>query len=100
MTPWQRYYLSFDPRPTLAEVHVPVLALYGTEDTEVNPAANQAALEKGLKGNKWVAVRRLPGLNHWFQTPLSEQAPGAAGPVVSPLLLDAVRDWILLQAKQ
>ena len=100
VTPWQRYYLSFDPRPTLAEVRVPVLVLHGTEDAEVNPAANLAALEKGLKGNKRVVVRRLPGLNHWFQTPPGEQAPGAAGPVVSPLLLDAVRDWILVQAGQ
>ena len=100
VTPWQRYYLSFDPRPTLAEVRVPVLVLHGTEDAEVNPAANLAALEKGLKGNKRVVVRRLPGLNHWFQTPPGEQAPGAAGPVVSPLLLDAVRDWILVQVGQ
>ena len=100
VTPWQRYYLKFDPQPGLADVRCPVLALWGTDDAEVSAAANLAALEKGLKGNKRAALRRLPGLNHWFQVPRSEQPLGATAPVVSPLLLDAVRDWVRLQAGQ
>ena len=67
----------------------------------MNAAANLTALEKGLKANKRVTVRRLPGINHLFQTPASEQiaaADGTVDPVIYPVLLDTVRDWILQQA--
>ena len=99
-TPWYRYYLTFDPQPTLAEVQCPVLLLNGTDDAEVNAATNLTALEKGLKANKRVTVRRLPGVQHWFQTPAADLIPnpdGTVDPVVSAVLLDAVRDWVLQQ---
>jgi pimeloyl-ACP methyl ester carboxylesterase len=100
-TPWYRYYLKFDPQPGLADVQCPVLLLNGTGDAEVNAAANLAALEKGLRSNKRVTVRRLPGVNHWLQTPVAEQiasTDGTVDPVVYPVMLDAVRDWVLQQA--
>ena len=98
LTPWYRYYLQFDPQPTLAQVQCPVLLLNGTDDAEVNAATNLTALEKGLKANKRVTVRRLPGVKHWFQTPAAELIPnpdGTVDPVVSAAMLDAVREWIL-----
>ena len=98
-TPWYRHYLAFDPQPTLADVQCPVLLLNGTDDAEVNATTNLAALEKGLKANKRLAVRRLPGVQHWFQTPATELVPnadGTADKVVSGAMLDAVRDWVLV----
>jgi pimeloyl-ACP methyl ester carboxylesterase len=98
--PWYRYYLRFDPQAGLADVHCPVLLLNGTGDAEVNAAANLSALEKGLRANRRVTVRRLPAVNHWFQTPASEQiaaTDGSIDPVVYPVMLDAVRDWVLQQ---
>jgi pimeloyl-ACP methyl ester carboxylesterase len=97
-TPWYRYYLKFNPQAALADVQCPVLLLNGTGDAEVNAAANLTALEKGLKANKRVVVRRLPAVNHWFQTPATEllgTASAPADPVVSAVFLDAVRDWVL-----
>ena len=102
-TPWYRYYLGFDPQPTLAQVQCPVLLLNGTDDAEVNAAVNLTALEKGLKANKRLTVRRLPGVQHWFQMPAAERIPNADGrvdPVISPVLLDTVRDWVLQQPGQ
>ena len=99
-TLWYRYYLKFDPQTNLAQVKCPVLLLQGTDDPEVNAATNLPALEKGLKGNKRVTVRRLPGINHWFQLPASEQliAPGSSPDlVIAPVVLDSVRDWVLLE---
>ena len=98
--PWYRYYLKFDPKLSLGEVQCPVLLLNGTNDAEVNASDNLTALEKGLKSNKRVTVRRLPGVNHLFQTPISEQLVGAGGTsdlLVSTSMLDTVRDWILQQ---
>ena len=100
ITPWYRYYLKFDPKLSLGEVQCPVLLLNGTDDAEVNAADNLTALEKGLKSNKRVTVRRLPGVNHWFQAPTSELLVGAGGTpdlLVSTSMLDTVRDWILQQ---
>ena len=103
LTPWQRYYLKFDPQPGLAEVQCPVLLLNGTDDAEVNAATNLTALEKGLKGNKRVSSRRLPGLNHWFQTPAAERIAaedGTIDPVIAPAVLTTVRDWVLQQGNK
>ena len=97
-TPWYRYYLTFDPQATLAEVQCPVLLLNGTDDTEVNAAINLTALEKSLKANKRVSVRRLPGVPHSFQASADELPPNADGTVdavVSAAMLEAVRDWVL-----
>ena len=33
MTPWYRYFLVYDPRPTLEQVRCPVLALNGSKDS-------------------------------------------------------------------
>ena len=102
-TPWLRYYLNFDPRPGLAAVQCPVLLLHGTDDAEVTAAANLPVLEKGLKPNKRVTVRRLPGVNHWFQTPASEllaTPDGVVDAIMSPALVSAVRSWMMQGAEE
>ena len=102
-TPWSRYYVKFDPQAGLADVRCPTLLLNGTDDAEVNAATNLPALEKGLKGNKRVTVRRLPGVNHWFQTPAAEliTAPdGTVDALIAPVLLTTVCDWVLQEAGQ
>ncbi len=99
-TPWSRDYLRFDPQAALAGVQCPVLLLNGTDDPEVNAVINLSALEKGLKTNRQVVARRLPGVNHWFQKPAAELLPSADGsvdPAVSGIMLEAVSDWVLQQ---
>ena len=103
LTPWYRSYLKFNPQPGLAGVHCPVLLLNGTDDAEVNAAINLTALEKGLKGNKRVSSHRLPGLNHWFQTPAAERIAaedGTVDPMIAPVVLTMVRDWVLQQGSK
>ena len=69
-SPWFRYFLTFDPRPTLSKVKCPVLALNGAKDLQVPPKENLAEIEKAIKkgGNSRVTVKELPGLNHLFQS--------------------------------
>lgn len=100
ITPWSRYYLKFDPQTSLAAVNCTVLLVNGADDEEVNSATNLAALEKGLRANKRVTVRRLPGINHSLQAPPAElaAAPAASAPIVAPVVLNTVRDWVLQQA--
>ena len=70
LTPWMRYFLSYDPRPTLRKVHVPVLALDGTLDLQVPYKQDLAAIDTALRagGNRDYRIVELPGLNHLFQT--------------------------------
>jgi pimeloyl-ACP methyl ester carboxylesterase len=96
-TTWLKYFLTYDPRPTLARVHVPVLALNGELDLQVDAAQNLDSIRDGLRHNPNATVRRLPGLNHLFQTAktgaFSEYA--TIEETIAPAVLDLVRDWIL-----
>ena len=99
LNPWMRYFLSFDPRPALETIRVPVLALNGELDVQVdveqNLTAIAAALEKG--GNRNVTVHRLPKHNHLFQrakTGLVNEYV-TIDETISPEVLDLIRDWVL-----
>jgi pimeloyl-ACP methyl ester carboxylesterase len=99
-TPWFRYFLTYDPRPTLAKVRCPVLALIGEKDLQVPPKENLAQIESTLKtaGNPRVTVKVLPGLNHLFQT-CKTGAPAEYAQIeetIAPEALAAIGDWILL----
>ena len=98
-SPWFRYWLTYDPAATLRQVKVPVLALNGSLDLQVDPKQNLPAIEKALKdgGNKDVTVQELPGLNHLFQTATTGSPTEYANieETMSPLAMKTVSDWIV-----
>lgn len=98
VSPWFRFFLAYDPAPTLQLVKCPVLAVNGEKDLQVPPDQNLPVIAAALAagGNTDFAVRELPGLNHLFQT--SETgAPAEYGLIeetFSPAALEIVGDWI------
>lgn len=101
-TPWFRYFLAFDPRPTLGKVKCPVLAINGELDLQVPCKANLEAIEKAVKagGNTDVTVKELKGLNHLFQT-TKKGLPSEYGVIeetFSPAALDTISEWVLKKA--
>lgn len=98
-SPWFRYFLDYDPRPALRQVKVPVLALNGELDRQVLPDQNLPAVEQALQEGKNpdVTVRRMPGLNHLFQTTTTGSPTEYATnqETLSPAVLDLVTSWIL-----
>jgi pimeloyl-ACP methyl ester carboxylesterase len=62
--PWMRFFVSHDPRPTLAKVKCPVLALNGEKDAQVAAPENLKAIKAACPQ---ADCRELPGLNHLFQ---------------------------------
>jgi pimeloyl-ACP methyl ester carboxylesterase len=103
LSPWFRYFLSYDPRPALKKLRQPVLAINGEKDVQVAPKENLAAIEGALKagGNKDYLVKELPGLNHLFQTAttggVSEYAK--IEETISPSALKVMGDWILAHVR-
>lgn len=101
VSPWMRYYLSFDPAPFLKKQKCPVLAINGEKDVQVPPKENLKAIEEALKagGNSNYMIKELPALNHMFQT--SESGSTDEYPkieeTISPTALKLMGDWIRKQ---
>ncbi len=99
LTPWFRFFVKYDPRPALEQVSVPVLALNGSLDTQVDAEQNLPEIAKALAkgGNTDFTVRVLPGLNHLFQHAttgtLAEYA--AIDETFDPETLELIGEWIL-----
>ncbi|MEW6746232.1 MAG: alpha/beta fold hydrolase [Planctomycetota bacterium] len=96
--PWMRFFITYDPRPALRKVEVPVLALNGEKDLQVWYEQNLPEIEKALQegGNEDVTIRSFPGLNHLFQKcetgNVSEYAQ--LGLTIELEVLDCIADWI------
>jgi len=98
-SPWFRYFLTYDPRPTLRKVRCPVLAINGEKDLQVPAEQNLPEIEAALRegGNKDFTVRELAGLNHLFQT-ATKGTPDEYAKIeetISPTALKLIGDWIL-----
>lgn len=63
-SPAYRKLLANDPVTWLGKIKVPVFALNGTLDTQVDSKMNLPILRKALKKAK---IKEYPGLNHLFQ---------------------------------
>jgi pimeloyl-ACP methyl ester carboxylesterase len=96
---WMRYFLGYDPRPVLRETTIPVLALNGDLDVQVDAEQNLTAIAAALEeaGNDNVTIRRYPGLNHLFQHAKTGMVGeyGTIEETFAPEVLDEIRDWIL-----
>lgn len=98
LTPWFKFFLTYDPAPALEKVKCPVLAIIGEKDLQVPPKENLSAIETALKkgGNKNYTVKELPGLNHLFQT-AETGSPIEYGKIeetISPLALETITEWL------
>lgn len=103
LSPWLKFFLTYDPKPTLSKVKCPVLAINGEKDFQVPPKENLSAIEEILKagGNQSYTIKELPGLNHLFQT-AQTGLPAEYVKIeetISPVALKIVGDWILEQTE-
>jgi fermentation-respiration switch protein FrsA (DUF1100 family) len=101
-TDWYRRLMDYDPRPTLAKVRVPVLAVNGSKDLQVIPGQNLPAIKAALAADRDVTVIELPGLNHLFQT-ANTGAPGEYADIeetIAPLALRTIGDWVAAHTRR
>ncbi len=96
---WMRFFLKYDPRPALANIKCPVLAIIGSKDLQVVPDLNMPEIRKALTdgGNKNFEIVVMDGLNHLFQ----KCETGEMGEYITiqetwnPEALEKIGDWIV-----
>ena len=103
LSPWFRFFLNYDPRPTLMKVHIPVLALNGEFDMQVPAREDLEAIEQSLKdgGNRDYKIVLLPKLNHLFQTSKTGSPAEYAEieETMAPVALATMGDWIVAHTR-
>jgi uncharacterized protein len=95
---WFRFFLNYDPRPTLRKVSCPVLAINGSKDLQVPANENLKAIAETLQqaNNKDYTIVNLPDLNHLFQT-CKTGSPVEYSQIeetLAPVFLTKVTEWI------
>jgi hypothetical protein len=103
LSPWMRYFITYDPAPALQKVKCPVLVMNGEKDMQVPPKLNLPAIEAALKagGNKDYTIKLMPGMNHLFQrcTTGSPTEYSRIEETMDPLALKTMGDWIVAHTK-
>jgi fermentation-respiration switch protein FrsA (DUF1100 family) len=83
----------------MPQVRQPILIVYGTLDTEVEPsnADRLEALARSRKRQASVEVAKLPGLNHLFVPATTGEVTEYAtlgGKPIAPALASAIASWM------
>jgi dipeptidyl aminopeptidase/acylaminoacyl peptidase len=97
--PWMKFFLTYDPAPTMRRVKTPVLIITGARDQQAVPeqvALIEAAFKEG--GNKDVTARVLPELNHLFVQD-TDGFPGNYTKLPPPVImrsdvLEMIGEWL------
>ena len=102
-TPWYRHFLKINPSDYLQKLSIPVLAINGENDTQVEYKSNLSAIELALiKGNnKDYKIKSYPRLNHLFQESKTGEINEYAKieQTISPEVLSDITNWIGAQIK-
>lgn len=94
---WTREYFAYDPLVTVRQVKQPILILQGERDRQVAEShATLLADAARAAGNKSVAVKVFPTLNHLFlpsKTGSFNEYSRLETIMVPDVVLDAIADW-------
>ena len=97
-TPWFRQFLDLDPEPLLEQLKIPVLALIGDRDLQVDAEDSVPLLRSAYdkSGNKDFTVVEVEGVNHLFQKAQSGSPAlyGAIEETMAPEVMNAIGRWL------
>ena len=95
-TPWFRHFLQHDPIEDLKRLDIPVLAIYGSKDTQVLATQNEPLAKREMRHSD-SRTRVFENLNHLFQTTDGSGSPSEYGRItetINPMVLDELLTWI------
>jgi pimeloyl-ACP methyl ester carboxylesterase len=97
ITPGLRFLVAYDPAEDITALDIPVLAVYGTLDVQIDDEQNAPVMEELLVDNPDATVVTIEGANHLFQAAetgaVSEYE--TLDPVLMPEFLETITDWLL-----
>lgn len=98
VTPAMRSFLLFDPAPHLSTLTLPLLAIYGTHDLQVDAEQSAEPLKAALNaaGNEDVTVVTFGGMNHLMQPAelgTIEEYPLISTTIAEPVL-EQLAEWL------
>jgi hypothetical protein len=96
---WFASLMEYDPAPDWANTTVPVLAIFGGLDLQVDAEQNSIPMESALSegGNEDFTILTLPDANHLFQSALTGaiEEYSLLDYTFTPELLPTITDWLL-----
>ncbi|MDD2983586.1 MAG: alpha/beta fold hydrolase [Crocinitomicaceae bacterium] len=99
VSPWFRYFITYNPQIALEQTTCSVLAINGDKDLQVASKPNLKGIETALKagGNKDFKIVEMPNMNHLFQTSSTGNIAeyGQLEETFSPKVLELMKNWIL-----
>lgn len=98
MDPWMQSFLMYNPSEDLQKLKMPILALNGSKDLQVDAHQNLIVIEKALQkgGNTAYQTKEIEGVNHLFQE-AETGSPMEYGQIqqsISPQVLEMIKVWI------
>ena len=104
ISPWFRSFLKINPLEYIDKLTIPVLAINGENDTQVEYQSNLEGIEKALKkaNNKQYTIKSYPDLNHLFQESITGEIEeyGKIEETLTPIVLSDIANWIKKQVEQ
>lgn len=68
ISPWFKYFVSYNPANAIKKINCPTLALFGEKDTQVPPEQNVEPFKNAFVGReKLLELIVIPSANHLFQ---------------------------------
>lgn len=96
---WLLYFISFDPADYISKLKIPVLAINGSLDFQVDAKRNLNGFEKNLTkaGNKNFKIVEMSGMNHLLQECTTGYVSeyGEIEQTIAPKALAEMSNWIL-----
>jgi len=93
---WFRYFVRYDPAPVFAEIDLPILAINGSLDFQVEADPNLDGLRTILADHDDATIIKLEGLNHMFQHAEtgSMREYALIEETFAPHAMELISDWI------
>ncbi|MBX2997904.1 MAG: alpha/beta fold hydrolase [Caldilineaceae bacterium] len=102
-SPWYRFFIAYDPAEDLAQISVPVLAIFGGLDLQVPAEANADAVRAAAEaaGNEDVTIEIIPNANHLFQAAETGGVDeySLLAPEFVPGFLELISEWLLARVE-
>ncbi|WP_194819874.1 S9 family peptidase [Nocardia sp. XZ_19_385] len=87
---------TYDPEPALRALEIPILALFGSKDVQVDAATNEPLMRKFLADNPKATVHTFEGVNHLMQSATTGMPDEYARieTTIDPAVLDYLTTWM------